>query len=124
MSPRRAPGSLESEILAILHAAGRAMSPGEVREALVEGGSELSYSAIVTTLSRLHGKGVVTRQRAGRAFRYAAPADSSGLVAWRMRRLLDAEDDHAPVLMHFISGLSPGDEDLIRRLLHGESDDA
>ncbi|MEV0394052.1 BlaI/MecI/CopY family transcriptional regulator [Polymorphospora rubra] len=119
---RRAPGSLEGEVLAVLHGSGTALSPGEVRERLAERDDhELSYSAVVTTLSRLHAKGVVTRGRSGRAYRYAAPADPSGLVAWRMSRLLDAEADHAPALTHFISGLSARDEELVRRLLLGDA---
>ncbi|MFI6456771.1 BlaI/MecI/CopY family transcriptional regulator [Streptosporangium amethystogenes] len=118
MSPRRSPGVLEAEILTVLHEASGALSPGEVRGLLGDkGGGELSYSAVVTTLSRLYDKGIVTRERSGRAYRYATPADPSGLVAWRMSRLLDAEADHAPVLTHFISGLSTGDEELVRRLL-------
>ncbi|MER5622085.1 BlaI/MecI/CopY family transcriptional regulator [Streptosporangium sp. NPDC002544] len=123
MSSRRSPGVLEAEILTVLHEASGALSPGEVRDLLSgKGGGELSYSAVVTTLTRLHDKGVVTRERSGRAYRYAAPADPSGLVAWRMRRLLDAEADHAPALTHFISGLSAGDEELVRRLLLGQDE--
>ncbi|MEV0729144.1 BlaI/MecI/CopY family transcriptional regulator [Polymorphospora sp. NPDC050346] len=119
---RRAPGSLEGEILAVLHDSGTPLSPGEVRERLAaRDDHELSYSAVVTTLSRLHAKGVVTRGRSGRAYRYAAPSDPSGLVAWRMSRLLDAEADHAPALTHFISGLSARDEELVRRLLLGDT---
>lgn len=123
MSARRSPGALETEILAVLHEASGPLSPGEVRALLSDkGGGELSYSAVVTTLTRLHEKGVVTRERSGRAYRYAAPAAPSRLIAWRMRRLLDAEADHAPVLTHFISGLSAGDEELVRRLLLGDDE--
>nr|WP_308805678.1 BlaI/MecI/CopY family transcriptional regulator [Acrocarpospora corrugata] len=124
VSPRRPPGTLETEILTVLHEASSDLSPREVRERLsARAGAELSYSAIVTTLTRLHDKGIVTRSRSGRAYRYAAPSDPSGLVAWRMRRLLDAEADHARVLTHFISGLSPSDEELVRRVLRQESEE-
>ncbi|MDT3440420.1 MULTISPECIES: BlaI/MecI/CopY family transcriptional regulator [unclassified Pseudofrankia] len=113
---RRSPGSLEAEILNVLHTARRELSPGQVRERLVSGAT-LSYSAVVTTLTRLHGKGVVTRRRAGRAFLYLAESDAASLVAWRMNRLLDEQADHRPALTHFVAALSPGDEALIRQLL-------
>ncbi|ADP79955.1 transcriptional repressor, CopY family [Pseudofrankia inefficax] len=113
---RRSPGSLEAEILTVLHTARRELSPAQVRERL-NGGPALSYSAVVTTLTRLHGKGVVTRRRAGRAFLYVAQSDAASLVAWRMNRLLDEQADHRPALTHFVAALSPGDEALIRQLL-------
>jgi predicted transcriptional regulator len=113
---RRSPGSLEAEILTVLHSAHRELSPAQVRERL-DGGAALSYSAVVTTLTRLHGKGVVTRRRAGRAFLYMAKSDAASLVAWRMNRLLDEQADHRPALTHFVAALSPGDEALIRQLL-------
>jgi predicted transcriptional regulator len=113
---RRSPGSLEAEILTVLHSAHRELSPAQVRERL-DGGSALSYSAVVTTLTRLHGKGVVTRRRVGRAFLYVAKSDAASLVAWRMNRLLDEQADHRPALTHFVAALSPGDEALIRQLL-------
>ncbi|WP_232303960.1 BlaI/MecI/CopY family transcriptional regulator [Pseudofrankia sp. DC12] len=119
---RRSPGSLEAEILTVLHTARRELSPAQVRERL-NGGPALSYSAVVTTLTRLHGKGVVTRRRAGRAFLYVAKSDAASLVAWRMNRLLDEQADHRPALTHFVAALSPGDEALIRQLLaEGSSD--
>jgi predicted transcriptional regulator len=113
---RRSPGSLEAEILTVLHSARRELSPAQVRERL-DGGPALSYSAVVTTLTRLHGKGVVTRRRAGRAFLYVAQSDAASLVAWRMNRLLDEQADHRPALTHFVAALSPGDEAVIRQLL-------
>jgi predicted transcriptional regulator len=99
---RRSPGSLEAEILTVLHTAHRELSPAQVRERL-NGGPALSYSAVVTTLTRLHGKGVVTRRRAGRAFLYVAKSDAASLVAWRMNRLLDEQADHRPALTHFVA---------------------
>ncbi|WP_307874390.1 BlaI/MecI/CopY family transcriptional regulator [Frankia nepalensis] len=113
---RRAPGSLEAEILTVLHDARTELTPAQVRD-LLDGGRLLSYSAVVTTLTRLYGKGVVTRRRSGRAFLYQAPSDAASLVAWRMNRLLDEQADHRPALTHFVAALSPGDEALIRQLL-------
>jgi predicted transcriptional regulator len=116
---RRKPGALAAEILGILGESAIALNPGEVLERL-PAGRKLSYSAVVTTLTRLHEKGVVTRERNGRAFRYAAVSDPPTLVAWRMSRILDSEADHAPVLSRFVSALSEQDEKLLRELLKPE----
>ena len=110
----RAAGELEAAVLAVLQAAGSPMSPGEVRDRL---GGGLAYTTVVTILSRLHGKGVLDRRKAGRAFLYAPVADEPGLAARRMARVLDAEPDREAVLARFVSGLSGTDEELLRRML-------
>jgi predicted transcriptional regulator len=111
---RRAAGELEAAALAVLLAAGCALTPGEVQDRL---GGGLAYSTVVTILSRLHAKGVLTRLRSGRAYSYAPVADEPGLAARRMRGVLDAEADREAVLARFVSGLSAADEDLLRRAL-------
>jgi predicted transcriptional regulator len=113
-SPRRAAGELAAATLAVLQAADRALTPGEVLDRL---GGGLAYSTVVTILSRLHDKGVLTRLRSGRAYSYAPVADEPGLAARRMRGVLDAEADRAAVLARFVSELSPADERLLRQML-------
>ena len=120
VGPRRGAGELEAAALAVLQAAGTALTPGQVRERL---GGPLAYTTVVTILSRLHAKGVLSRVRAGRAYAYAPVADEPGLAARRMRGVLEAEDDRETVLARFVSGLSPADERLLRRML-GELPDA
>jgi len=119
---RRRPGALESEILEILTRADAALTPGELRDRL-DPSRTLSYSAVVTTLTRLYAKKAVTREREGRAYRYTAVADRSTLVAWRMRRLLNTDADPETVLSHFVSELSESDAALLRELLGREPDD-
>jgi predicted transcriptional regulator len=111
---RRAAGELEAAVLAVLQAAGAPLSPGEVRDRL---GGGLAYTTVVTILSRLHGKGVLDRRKAGRAFLYAPVADEPGLAARRMTQVLDGEPDREAVLARFVSGLSGQDEELLRRML-------
>src|SRR5215469_7022281 len=111
---RRAAGELEAAVLAVLQAAGSPLSPGEVRDRL---GGNLAYTTVVTILSRLYGKGVLDRHKAGRAFLYAPVADEPGLAARRMARVLDAEPDREAVLARFVSDLSDQDEQLLRRVL-------
>lgn len=114
---RRAAGELEAAALAVLQSAGTPLTPAQVRDAL-EG--DLAYTTVVTILSRLHAKGVLTRLRAGRAYSYTPVADQPGLAARRMRGVLDAEADREAVLARFVSGLSPADEQALRRMLAGQ----
>jgi predicted transcriptional regulator len=116
---RRPAGALEAEVLAVLRAAQAPLSPGQVRERLaVRQRGELSYSTVVTIVSRLHAKGLLARERAGRGFAYA-PVDPASLAAGQMSRALDAGADHRAVLTRFVSGLSGRDAGLLRRLLSG-----
>jgi predicted transcriptional regulator len=117
---RRAGGALEAEVLAVLRkAAPQALTPGEVRTAL---GGSLSYSTVVTTLSRLHDKNVLARTPRGRAFAYTPAADEPGLAARKMRQVLENEPDREAVLARFVDDLATGDEQLLRRLLDADLD--
>ncbi len=114
---RRAAGTLEAEVLAILREASGPLSPGEVRQRISAGRrGELSYSTIVTIVSRLHDKGLLARQRAGRGFTYT-PVDEASLAASRMSQALGSGIDRDAVLSRFVSGLSGRDAGLLRRLL-------
>lgn len=101
-------------MLAALWAAQSPLTPAQVQSEL---GDALAYTTVVTILSRLHDKGVLTRERQGRAYAYLPVQDEAGLVARRMRKLLDAEPDRRTVLARFVTDLSTEDERLLRTLL-------
>jgi predicted transcriptional regulator len=104
-------------VLAVLRAAQVPLSPGQVRERLaIRPQGELSYSTVVTIMSRLHAKGLLARERAGRGFAYT-PVDAASLAAGQMSRALDTGADRRAVLTSFVSGLSGRDTRLLRRLL-------
>ena len=88
-----------------------------------EGEREIAYTTVMTVLARLWDKGLVTRQRSGRAFGYQAVLDEDEITARQMRRLLDARGDHAAVLSRFVGTLSADDERLLVDLL-GRTDEA
>ena len=121
-APRRPPGALEAEVMDVLRAAGASLSPGQVREHLAARQlEELSYSTVVTIVSRLHAKGLLERERTGRAFAYR-PVDDASLAASQMSQALQAGMDHDAVLSRFVSGLSGRDARMLRQLL-GEDED-
>ena len=111
---RRPAGGLEAEVLAALWAIGRPLTPREVQREL---GGELAYTTVMTTLTRLHDKGAVDRQRSGRAYAYTPVLDQAGIAASRMREMLDDGQDRRAVLTHFVDSLSAQDERLLSELL-------
>ncbi|MFF3762023.1 BlaI/MecI/CopY family transcriptional regulator [Streptomyces sp. NPDC002185] len=118
---RRGQGELEAQVLAALRQAPGARTAGWVQERL---GGGLAYTTVITILTRLHVKGAVSRERAGRSFEWTAVADEAGLAALRMRKVLDGEADRDAVLTSFVTGLSAHDERLLRDLLAQEPGEA
>jgi predicted transcriptional regulator len=117
---RRTRGSLEQTVLDTLAASDRALTPAEVRDRL---GSDLAYTTVMTVMTRLADKGLLTRQRSGRGYAYAAITDEAELAARKMRRVLDAQEDRAAVLARFVGSLQPGDENVLADLLARASEE-
>lgn len=116
---RRDPGGLEKEVVAALVAAGRPLTPSEVQ---IELGGDLAYTTVMTSLARLAEKGVLERERAGRAYAYRPIGDSTMITARRMRRLLDSGGDPAGVLANFVAELAPEEGQLLAALLQHPAD--
>ena len=111
---RRQAGSLEQEVLAVLWSADAAQTPAEVQQALDAG---LAYTTVMTTLSRLHGKGLVERVRSGRAYAYSPVERADDNAARTMADVLAQGGDRAAVLSRFVERLAPDEEAVLRRLL-------
>lgn len=117
---RRAAGDLESEVLAALWAAGRPLTPAEAVEAV---SGDLAYTTVQTILSRLVVKGAAQRETVGRAYAYSPVLDQAGVVASRMRAVLDSGGDQREVLTRFVGTLSADEEDALARLLSGRAEE-
>jgi predicted transcriptional regulator len=117
MNERRASGGLESEVLAALWAADVPQTAGEITDAL---GGDLAYNTVQTILTRLHAKGAVSRELAGRAHAYTPVLDEAGLAAKRMRAMLDRGGDQAAVLRRFVGTLTAEEESTLSELLRGQ----
>ena len=111
---RRPAGALEAEILSALWAADGALTPSAVQSEL---GGDLAYTTVLTALTRLLAKGVVSRERSGRAYAYTAVLDQPGITAAQMRQLLEAGDDRQAVMARFVGSLSDRDEKVLVDLL-------
>lgn len=114
MADRREMGALEAEVLAHLWGTDDAMTPADVREAM---GDELAYTTVMTIMARLWKKGLVERERRGRAFAYRPVLSEADLTARRMQATLDRAADRNAALTTFIGNLSKRDERLLKRML-------
>lgn len=114
MQQRRPMGSLETEVLAALWAADRPLSPGDVHQIA---GTDLAYTTVMTILTRLWKKGLVDRERAGRAYVYAPKVSEADLAATKMHEQLERVGDREAALGRFVGSLSRRDERILRKLL-------
>jgi predicted transcriptional regulator len=114
---RRGAGELESAVLAALWAADTPLTPAQVQTSLAAAGHQLAYTSVMTTLSRLHVKGLLDRSERGRAYAYQPTPDAADAAASRMRSLLGAGPARALVLSRFVAGLDPADEQLLQDAL-------
>lgn len=97
-----------------LWAADAPMTAAQVQEQV---GGDLAYNTVQTILIRLHEKGQVQRQRAGRGHEYWPIADAATTAAAQMRAVLaDGSDRHA-VLQQFAASLDASDAAILRDLL-------
>ena len=109
---RRPDGALESDIMAVLWDADRALTPGDVRGRLTH---ELAYTTVMTVLGRLVDKGLLQRSQRGRAFAYKPALSQAELTAQRMGDALAGAKDRASALTGFVGGLSKRDAQLLRK---------
>jgi predicted transcriptional regulator len=114
---RRAAGMLEDEVLAVLWVGDRPMTPAEVQ---LDFADRLAYTTVMSTLTRLCRKGLVTREPTGRSHAYTPTVDEAAYTAQAMTELLGRRHDRAGALTRFVSSLPPEDEALLQRVLGQE----
>lgn len=114
MTERRPTGALERAVLECLWAEPDGATPGEVRAVL---GEDLAYTTVMTILRRLWQKGLVDREKDGRAHVYRARVSEAEFAATGMHRALSATTDGPAALSRFVGGLSAKDERALRQIL-------
>jgi predicted transcriptional regulator len=111
---RRAPGSLEAEVMGVLWENRDEMTAAEVQAAL---GGGLAYNTVQTILIRLYHKGSVQRRKAGRGHTYWPSRDAAVAAAESMRSALRGRADPQEVLQQFAAGLDDSDAATLRQVL-------
>ncbi len=108
-------GELEQAVMAVLWESPGGATGREVLEALP--GPELAITTVLTVLDRLQRKGLVAREREGRAHRYAATHSRADFLSGLMADALNSSDDRGAVLARFVGSMDSGDTDVLRDLL-------
>lgn len=105
-------GPLESEVMDAIWRAGEPVDVRDVMEGLNERrGEPLAYTTVMTVMSRLAEKEVLSRRKAGRAYLYEANAPDAAGIA--VNEVLRAHGDVA--VAHFLDQ-ARSDPALLRRL--------
>jgi predicted transcriptional regulator len=105
---------LEAAVLEALWADPEPLTPAGVQAIL---GSGLAYNTVHTVLSRLRGKGLVTRTTVNGHAAYAPTQGAVEMAAAQMHKLLAHSGDRSAILHQFVSSLSPDDECALRAAL-------
>ena len=80
---------------------------------------ELAITTVLTVLDRLRRKGLVRRERSGRAHLYQASVSREAYVADLMLEALGQAPDRSAALTRFLGSVTPDDTDHLRRALGG-----
>ncbi|HUI59067.1 MAG TPA: BlaI/MecI/CopY family transcriptional regulator [Steroidobacteraceae bacterium] len=109
-------GPLETRLLELLWAQPHPATVGHIRRAL----PELAYTTIMTTLDRLYRKGVLLRDKHGRAFAYAPRYTRaellSELISGHVTELLGAAEEGTVLLSSLVRAVGRSDAALLDQL--------
>lgn len=110
-------GTLESAVMDVVWGQGAPVTAREVCDRLT-GTRERAYTTIMTTMDRLHRKGLLVRHKDGSAWRYAPalsrPEFEKALADGLAQEILEMHSDAA--LSAFVDAAARVDESLLDRL--------
>nr|EIF88317.1 putative BlaI family transcriptional regulator [Streptomyces tsukubensis NRRL18488] len=109
-------GDLEAEIMDRLWNWGRPATAREVRDDLNRK-RPIAYSTVKTVADILFTKGMLEREKEGRAWVYRATCTRQQYTAARMQDALDGNPDPAGVLLSFVEQISADEVQALRSAL-------
>jgi len=112
MSPENSLGPLEADIMQIVWVRQR-VSVQDVHEALCEK-RPIAYNTVMTVMTRLAQKGILKRQKEGRAFIYTSTTSKSEVAKNMLQYIIDKifGGSRAPVFSHLLEDKTLSDEEL------------
>lgn len=115
----RGRGELERAVVEVLWQADAPYTVREVHQRLAD--PQPAYTTVLTVLDRLARKGLVRRERAGRAWRYRAASSREAHIAELMREALERADDRDAALVQFARSITPAEAAVLRASLPDSS---
>jgi predicted transcriptional regulator len=115
-------GQLERAIMEVIWAGDRPYLVREVRERLLYG-RPVAYTTVMTVLAILHGKGVLRREKQGRAWRYWPAEAREEHDARLMAEALRSGGDRLVTLRRFLERVTDEEMQSLRRVVDDASAD-
>jgi predicted transcriptional regulator len=109
-------GQLENAVMDVIWSQDRPLLVREVRERL-HYARPVAYTTVMTVMTILYGKGVLRREKHGRAWRYWPLEQRAEHDARLMAEILAAGGDHQRTLTEFLSRVSAAELDTIRTVV-------
>lgn len=109
-------GELEAAVMDRLWSWNR---PTRVREVLddLRAERDLAYTTVMTVMDNLHRKGLLARERDGRAYRYRPTASREEHTAALMEAALAAGGDRSTALLRFVDRMDRTEMAALRKAL-------
>jgi predicted transcriptional regulator len=115
-------GQLEAVVMARLWAADRSATVREVVEDLRQE-REIAYTTVLTVLDNLRRTGMVSRTKAGRAYRYRPRLTREEHTAALMEEVLASSENRRVTLLRFVEQMSPQEAAQLREALEAAAGD-
>ena len=109
-------GQLEAAVMERLWTLDRPVSVRDVLEDLNRD-RNLAYTTVMTVLDNLHRKGMVLREKSGRAYSYRPSRSRAGHTAELMEQALSRNPDRSTALLRFVEQMSPEELEALRLAL-------
>jgi predicted transcriptional regulator len=114
-------GELERAIMEVVWAADGPVTGRAVVDELARD-RPLAYTTVLTVMDRLVRKGMLRRQRRGRAHTYQAASSRAAYTAALMASVLGSSQDRSAVLLHFVEQIPPDQVEALRAALDAARD--
>ena len=111
-------GQLEAVVMDRLWAWGRPVLVREVLEDLRRDRA-IAYTTVMTVMEHLHRKGLLDRERDGRAYRYTPALSREEHDAVTMEEVLATSTDRSATLMGFVQHIDDEEVAALRAVLEG-----
>lgn len=116
-------GQLEAVVMHRLWEWARPVSVREVVDDL-QRERVIAYTTVMTVMDNLHRKGLVAREKDGRAYRYTATLSREDHAAGLLEDVLAQSPDRGATLLSFVGHLSPQEQVQLRAALSQIDEDA
>lgn len=99
-------GQLETAVMQHLWSAARPVSVRETLDALTSE-RPLAYTTVMTVMDNLHSKGLVAREKQGKAYLYTPVSSRDEHTAEVLQEVLADSEDRTAALMHLVGRMDP-----------------